>query len=568
MSRKPIIRVSPLAKPAPTSELLADSAPPVSDDRLRSLKKAPPHLARPVGLAEIPGLEGRLSVHDRHQCELSWTYAASSRKRTRYRLDVYFFLPAAIGVTSDSYDRSSFFSDTQAYIRLVPPRLSVKRLVIAERDSPLSELEEALRSMPEPRDPEALVHQAKLTGCVARGAIRRQRRKLLQACATERSGSKLQRKAEEFCTTMAALLNRLRRVEAMGASERMVATVAHVDDFLSMLGVEAACDALDGLQNRDEQPCDPARDTLAAFVSTEIAYRRSRSWPSLQVGCPAEQLEHMMYRRSYLKKFVFGSLFLNVRHLKSGNVVQHMVGAIGASIAAVWAFFSNPALFGSVTINSLTFAVLFVAVSAYILKDRLKEITKQYLSARMRYWLPDRDRQILPSGLASRGTRPIGRIREYIDFVAPSKLDPDIHKLRNAVHTVDVGEDAVESILHYAKIIDLRPYAAGASTRDGIKDILRFSVRHLLTRLDESPDVLHAFDPETRGAAPVEGGHVYHVNVVVRHVAHGPDSRPQEPVLERIRLILQKSGIVRVEPVVVDQAQEGVDDESAGDETD
>jgi hypothetical protein len=245
-----------------------------------------------------------------------------------------------------------------------------------------------------------------------------------------------------------------------------------------------------------------------------------------------------------------------------------LVGGVGAFIAAVWAFFSNPALFGSVTINSVTFAVLFVAVFAYILKDRMKEITKQYLSARMRYWLPDRDRKILPSGLAVGSDRPIGRIREYIDFVVPAALDPGVRELRNAVHTVGLGEDVAESILHYGKIIDLRTGAANARMQDGIKDMLRFSVRHLLTHLDESPEVLHAFDPETRTAKHVAGGHVYHVNVVVSHASCGSDGRGQKPVLERIRLILTKRGIVRVEPVSIDRGQEQMDDEGVGDEVD
>lgn len=536
--------------------------------------RLPGWLARQLGRSQVtggdfPGLEGRLSIHDRHQCELSWTYAASSRKQTRYRLDVYFFLPSAIGVTPDSYDPAAFFADTQAYIRLVPPRVGAKQLADKGRGSPLGDLEMALKWEPELRDQEQLVQKAKLVGCVVRGAIRRQRRKALQACLADSVETpKLERRVGDFCATVAALLQRFREVGALASSERMSTALGHVDDFLSMLAVEAACDVLHALQEREEPEWASACEAVAGFVTQETSHREGCGWPTLHSACPADLLETMMYRRSQLKKFVFGSLFLKVKPLRSRNVMQHLFGAIGACIAAVWAFFSNPALFGTVTINSLTFAVLFVAVFAYILKDRIKELTKQYLSTRMRRWMPDRDRQVLPPDLVPQPAKPIGRIREYIDFVAPTKLDPEIKRLRNAVHTIDVGEDAVESILHYSKTIELRPHTSSTYLHDGIKDILRFSIRHFLTRLDESPEVLHAFEPETGRVVHLQGGHVYHVNVAMRCVAYGPDGRPGTPTLERIRLILQKSGIVRVEPVVTDEAQERADEEQASDESD
>jgi len=268
-----------------------------------------------------------------------------------------------------------------------------------------------------------------------------------------------------------------------------------------------------------------------------------------------------MYRRSQLKKYTFGAQYLRVRRLRSQTLFQHLFSAVGACLAATFAFFSNPSLFGSVTINSLTFAVLFVAVFAYILKDRIKEVTKQYLAGRFRKWLPDRDREVLPSDLMPPPHAPNGRVKEYISFVPPHKVDPDIHRVRNAVHTIELGEEASESILHYAKVINLTPQANAPCAREGIKDILRFSVSHFLTRLDESLDTIYTFDPNTQHAHQIEGGHVYHVNVVMRHVAIGADGKPGTPTLERIRLVLQKSGILRVEPVVLDAIQEQADEE-------
>jgi hypothetical protein len=340
-----------------------------------------------------------------------------------------------------------------------------------------------------------------------------------------------------------------------------------IDDALSSVLLETTCDVIHSLENREEA-ASQAVSELAAFLDTEIRYRNQNQWLTLSSSCTAVELEILMYRRSQLKKYLFGALFLRVRRLRSQTLFQHLFSSVGACLAATFAFFSNPSLFGSVTINSLTFAVLFVAVFAYILKDRIKEVTKQYLTGRFRKWLPDRDREVLPSDLVPLPHTPIGRVKEYISFVPPHKVDPDIHRVRNAVHTIDLGEDATESILHYAKVINLKPHANTPCASEGIKDILRFNVSHFLTRLDESLDTIYAFDSVTQRSQQIEGGHVYHVNVVMRHAACGPDGKPGKPTLERIRLVLQKSGILRVEPVILDATQEQADEEHSPEDVD
>lgn len=514
-----------------------------------------------------------MSVHDRQQFEIAWHYSYGGRAHTRYRVDVYFFLPTSIGITPETYNPAAFFGDAQAYIRLATPKLGPKQLIESGPSSPFPKLHAALEAQSGGDEGRIILH-AKLAGCVVRAAIRRQFRKLMQACSGPGAG-KAARKADDFCRNVRGMLERMGELARCARSDKLASSFSHIEDYLSMVGLEAANEALYALQ---QKPCGEAADgeadhraaidTLAGFVLDQSAARERRHWPTLRPGLPADQLETLMYRRSLLKKYIFGALFLKVRPVRSRNLVQHFVGAIGAFLAAVWAFFSNPALFGTVTINSLTFAVLFVAVFGYILKDRIKELTRQYLAGRFRKWLPDRDRRVLPSELVSGVRKPMGRVREYIEFVPAEKVGRDVHALRNAVHTIDTGEEAAESILHYAKVIELWRQPDLAGTTNGIKDMLRFNVQHLLTRLDESIGDLYAYDPESGTTARVEGGHVYHVNMVMRCSRDGESAEDSSPLLERLRLVLNKAGIVRVEPVVLDREQEQADEEHVADDSD
>ncbi len=508
-------------------------------------------------------IEGRTAIHDRHHFEITFRYSFAETSPTQYRIDAFFFIPAAAGVDAASYDPAHFFGDTKAYIRLETPKVSLGTIMEDSLASPLLDVEGELRPGVAHVDSAAISRKARVAGCIIRGIVRRQFRKLMQVCNddTVACPEVAHRIAEMACNTR-TLLKRTRRTWKMATDAALGNGFDHIDDFLSGECLEASCETLlivDERIRRHSEATDSVRDAraaLAGFVSEELAYRTSRGWPITEPTSTYADLEAVLYRRSQLKNYLFGSLFLKARALKSRDLANHIFGAAGVLIAAIWAFFSNPALFGTVTINSLTFAVLFVAVFAYILKDRLKEMVRQYLAGRFGTLLADRDRQILSSDLMDeKPQKPLGRMREFINFVTPSKVGNDIHKLRNAVHTIGVGEDAIESILHYAKLIDLKPQRPWVY-RNGIRDILRFNVRHLLTGFDESIEHLYAFDLREQCPTPIEGHHVYHVNLILRYTVCDFGGKPAQTSYERIRLVLNKHGIVRIEPVVLDTQQE------------
>ncbi|MBK8047218.1 MAG: hypothetical protein IPK16_08905 [Anaerolineales bacterium] len=47
----------------------------------------------------------RVAVHDRYQLEMKLGYPLAPGKRTRYRIDTYFFAPQSLGVNAAAYPR-------------------------------------------------------------------------------------------------------------------------------------------------------------------------------------------------------------------------------------------------------------------------------------------------------------------------------------------------------------------------------------------------------------------------------------------------------------------------------
>jgi hypothetical protein len=119
--------------------------------------------------------------------------------------------------------------------------------------------------------------------------------------------------------------------------------------------------------------------------------------------------------------------------------------------------------------------------------------------------------------------------------------------MRAARTTVQQVELALEEIIHYRKTIEVR---GRDETQDKywVRDVLRINVRHFLVRLDESREKIAFFDAEGVQFRSKEVPHVYHLNAIIRLSRQGSDGRTLER-LERMRIVLDKAGIVRIEHV-------------------
>ena len=141
------------------------------------------------------------------------------------------------------------------------------------------------------------------------------------------------------------------------------------------------------------------------------------------------------------------------------------------------------------------------------------------------------------------------RIREAMSFKKSDELPEDVRALRLSQRTVRHAEAATEEVIDYRKelVVGRRrgreePVPAGFRVRE----ILRLNVRHFLVRLDDPVDEVAFLDRGAFRSAQVPK--VYHVNLVIRSEQAGDNGRGRVRY-ERLRLVLDKNGIVRIEQV-------------------
>jgi hypothetical protein len=324
---------------------------------------------------------------------------------------------------------------------------------------------------------------------------------------------------------------------AVSVPPSLYPTFVYTDEYISLL-VEGRTHLL--LQFLYKMSSFPgivdASAELAGLIQEETDYRRAHGYPSLVKE--NKDNERFIFRYSVLKKFVSSVLYLSVRTVEEGQGIQHLALAVAAGVAMVFA--TAVAFYYQKVYGTLSLSFFGVLVVSYMFKDRVKAVLQSYLQKRLSHNLFDQSTNIHDPFNGEK----IGVCREVMHFTHEGGLDPQVLRLRDRDHITEVENNwRSERIIHYVKDITLfsQELFKNQSRKTGLTDIVRFNVWNFLSRMDEPH--MDLFLLRNGRSETVKGSRVYHVNMVIKftsvtHIRY-----------ERIRLVLTRQGIKRIEPV-------------------
>jgi hypothetical protein len=489
--------------------------------------------------------ESLVRRHDKFQFEVKLAYDLKPpHRREHYRVETFFFLPENLDVNESTYSKNQFYRDLLLYIRFRTPDFSLASLIDPDNDrSPIAQIRWHLDHWPE-ESPLALRrrldYEIRLLGCVARNTLREHARRLESALKAE-TGTAAAAGAEHFldgARRLAASYRALRthpRFSSLPAS--LAATYAFVDEYISLL-IEGRCHIL--LQFIQSQPADrrpmELHARLGALADDETDLRRRSGYPS--VVEPRRDNETFVFRLSVLKKFVTSALHLSVHTEEDGRGWEHVVLAVAAGIAMLFA--TSVAFYYQKTYGTLSLSFFGAVIVSYMFKDRIKALLQSWLQKRLSQYLFDQETEIIDP----LNDQHIGLCRELMGFVPEVHVDPVVRKIRNRDHITEIENSfRSERVIHYVKDITLytRRFLKHHTRKTGVTDILRFNVRNFLLKMDEP--VSEVFTWRDGRSEAAHATRVYHVNIVIKLIADA------ETRYDRIRLVLTQQGIKRIEPV-------------------
>lgn len=504
-----------------------------------------PGTARGELPAREPVVASQVEIHDKYQFDLKITYPlvcepGDVEPEINYTVDIFLFVPKNFRVSPRTYPASRLLEDIQAYLRLDAPDLTIDELVDpASGRSPLWWLDRALAARVEGVEPPkvaAIVEQTRVLGCALVGIIRDREQECRRSHAAAEVFAPLERALREFRE-----LKRRYEYHEVDVGTTVLRELRLADEWISLTLEEALAHAAqDGRLEQDDL------EAVTDLARRELAYRRGRGYPSVTSDSKRDD-EYFVYRRGQLKKHVQQVLFLDVRAEAVGSsLVGQIVAAVGAALAATWWFFAQTSASG----GSSTFVLFLVAVVAYILKDRIKEVTRNELSNRLRRHLPDQTSTVQGGHVYGASFR--GSCREQVRYVPASELPPDVVVARDLSHVVDLGDDPAEEVLHYRKAVTFKGelLERGDVARAQVRDIVRLGIRDFTEHLDDPKRVVTFFDDATGRFVSRRLPKIYHLNLVLRYRSHSGTSQLGDVSFERVRAIVNRKGIVRVDIVL------------------
>lgn len=499
---------------------------------------------------------GLVRRHDQYQFEVKLAYDLHRHiPRDRYRVDTYFFIPENLDINSATYTKKHFYRDLLLYIRFRTPDFTLSALTDSGSDrSPLKGVGTCLSAClgtPTPGAFHALDYELRLLGCVLKNTLRLQAREI-ERLLTEKDpnrGPESLAQGEalltEFLMQIRNVTTRFRNFKSGFQDPRLpgcaASTYAFTDEYISLLIEERAHELLRLVQDRAEPPLIKAAAGLRDLIQGETSYRHDAGYPSLVTA--GQENETVVFRLSVLKKFMGSALHLHVQKRMEETGLEHLLLSLGAGLAMLFA--TGVAFYYQKVYGTLSLGFFVILVVSYMLKDRMKALSQ----ARLQNWLAknvyDRSTSIYDP---LTGTK-MGVCREAVGFVPEKRVDPLAIKLRNRDHITEIENTwRAEKVIHYTKDITLysRHILRNHKRKTGVTDIVRFNLRNFLLKMDEpTKDLFTLSDGRSH---VISGARVYHVNVILRFTSK------RETRYERIRLVLNRDGIKRLEPVGAESA--------------
>jgi len=503
--------------------------------------------------------DSKITLHDRHRFEIKLDMDLGASSRTVYELESYFFVPRSLNIAPGTYTKDDFYNSNQRYIRFKTPRISLSKL--CDPGLPASPLNRARKSLAdilsgsqEPELIDSVYEELKLLGCVIKGEIRDHARAFiseLEACSARGEGGGRMFDGEGFSAFLADLRKLVDEVHSLKAGimdpvvpVRLKETYKFLDEYLSLTIEEHLAPPLAALRGCSHQPGGPSEleKVLTELVFSQGRYRSAMGYPSvLRAG---DTNEVLIYRRGVLKKFISSVLYLKTE-VDEWQAATQVVLGLAAGVAMLFAAMAAIYAQNRYTMNSVPFVAVIVV--SYVFKDRIKDWLKLLFSRNLTRWFSDREIKILDPI----DSKKIGVLKEAFTFISEKDVPPDIARLRSIDNITSVDEDGKpERVFKYKKEIALYPgkILKTHSRRKDLNDIMRFNVKEFITQADDSSvDYLYA-DPGTGSIRPVPCARVYHMNLIIKYSYAA--ARGQDKVhYDRIRIVLNKEGLVRMEEV-------------------
>lgn len=428
-------------------------------------------------------------IHDKFSVEFKMSFEGSSApQRANFDVNTWIFIPNSLDINRATYDKTQFYRDMKSNVRLITPDFTLDQIV-GEGAIPYQNLKNALEQVKSnaPGADSELEFQLKLFGAIFKSADRDNSKSL-----SDRADDEL---IYELCAVyvdkIREILTAYRGLMA-SAEEIHKSSFEFVDEFMShqveirALKIIKAID--EQIQTADKSVLHSARELLIQMLHEERNYKVSRNYSHSVVDDSSHNRE-LLYRHSMLKKYVESVLYLRVNTKEDGKAVRQMSFGLAAGFAMILS--TLVALPFQRHLGNYPSLIFIILVLAYMLKDRVKDLTRNIFAYRLK------NRYFDTKTVISIQDKEIGWIKEGMDFISDDKVPEEVIRLRDRSNLEADNTLFEEKIILYRKKVFVdneELHAHNDYDFTGINDIMRFHIQTMTSKMDNPSTSIDCLD--------------------------------------------------------------------------
>ena len=452
------------------------------------------------------------TIHDNFSVEFKIGY--NTRHDTdinKFTVNTWIFIPYSLDINKTTYPQSLFYRNLRTNIRFITPKYSLKDLADFNT-GPINFLKNGLiRFAESPTDNVAKGYEysIKMFSACFKSAMRNDISLLMSPYMKEGRANLCDYIMEDATAILAKYRSLKGILENSEVREEYARYFSFGDEFMSNILHRQSFRMMRFLKENDPEIYSSKKDMILTALANEVAYRKRAGYLVIDKEC-SDNNRDLIYRSGALKKYIESELFLGVDKKKDGALIEQILMSVAAGISMVFATiiaFSFQQKFGNFTMP------LFVAlVVSYMLKDRIKELTRYYFAHKLKEKYFDNKTEI------SLGDRKIGWSKEGIDYIKDEQVPEKIMSIRSRTPLLEAGNRySEETIILYRKSIQLsRPEFDKSSEFhiSGINEIIKFNISSILVKSDDPNIPLYIVRPSGE-YEEVLATKVYYINFVM-----------------------------------------------------
>jgi len=491
-------------------------------------------------------IEDHVKVHDRFSLEFKIGFTAQkNQEENDFSMNMWIYVPNSLDINRHTYSKKEFYRDVKSNIRLITP-IYLLRDISNPEELPFRLLEESfskVASNPTRTNLMEYENHIKMFQSILKSALRNEMFHI-QNCQSKEDRIYLLSTYVKNCQAITKLYRSLRQTINVPTIEKnqfeyflfgdeFMSNIIELHTFKILAGLNS-----NKLDSHDKNLCEKEKRELLDLINYETQYKQEKGYAVIDKNSENKNKD-VIFRYGALKKYIESLLFLKIRKKEDGAFVKQIYYSIAAGISMIFATIIAFAF--QIKYGNFTTPLFIALVVAYMLKDRIKELSRFYFSHKLnnKYF----DNKVF---MKVNDDEIIGVYKESQDFVNEKKIPREVVQLRNRSAILE-AENRIndEKIILYRiqmsldhKIIN----KANSYPISGINNIIRFNVSQFIKKMDNAEVPIYVTDDET-DFKNISGEKVYYLNFILRY------QYANQLEYKRYRAMFNREGIKKIEQI-------------------